>query len=76
MNKNLEVVVTEVVKKESLVRKYAKSFGKGIVIGTLTVLGTIVVTGAATALFGKGKSDEVDENYFGDDADESVSEFE
>ena len=60
-------VVEEVEMKESLVKTYAKSFGKGMLIGTAAFLGTVVVTVAISALIGKDEEDEaIDYNYHPD----------
>ena len=63
-------VVEEVEVNESLVKTYAKSFGKGMLIGTAAFL----VTVAMSALFGKGEEDEAIENDYHPDA--ITAEFE
>ena len=67
-------VVEEVEVNESLVKTYAKSFGKGMLIGTAAFLGTVVVTVAMSALFGKDEEDEAIENDYHPDA--ITAEFE
>ena len=63
-------VVEEVEVKESLVKTYAKSFGKGMLIGAAVV----VVAVAVSALFGKDEEDEAIENDYHPDA--ITAEFE
>ena len=71
VNEAIEVeVVEEVEVKESLVKTYAKSFGKGMLIGAAVV----VVAVAVSALFGKDEEDEAIENDYHPDA--ITAEFE
>lgn len=75
VNEAIEVeVVEEVEVKESLVKAYAKSFGKGVLLGSAAFLGTVVVTGVMSALFGKDEEDEAIENDYHPDA--ITAEFE
>lgn len=67
-------VVEEVEVKGSSVKTYAKSFGKGVLIGTAAFLGTVVVSVAVSALFGKDKEDEIDVQDYHPDA--ITAEFE
>ena len=68
VNEAIEVeVVEEVEVKESLVKTYAKSFGKGMLIGAAAYVGTLAVSVAVSALFGKNKEDEaIDQDYHPD----------
>ena len=71
VNEAIEVeVVEEVEVKESLVKTYAKSFGKGMLIGAAVV----VVAVAVSALFGKDEEDGAIENDYHPDA--ITAEFE
>ena len=75
VNEAIEVeVVEEVEVKESLVKTCAKSFGKGILIGTAACLGTFVVAVAVSALMGKVEEDEAIEHDYHPDA--ITAEFE
>lgn len=67
-------LVEEVEAKESLVKTYAKSFGKGVLIGAAAYVGTLAVAVALSALFGKGEEDEIDVQDYHPDA--ITAEFE
>ena len=60
VNDTIEVeVVEEMEVKDGFFKKYAKKFGKGVLIGTATVVGTVVVTSIITAIFGGNDEDDV-----------------
>ena len=60
-------VVGEVEVKKSWVKPYAMSFGKGMLIGAAAYVGTVAVSVAISALFGKDKEDEtIDQDYHPD----------